>query len=159
MVIAPTTQFRWVQYTITAVFAAVLLIDAGVRVVLTFVLSVDTMVWLSSVIFYVGLFAMLAWMFSYVGRAPARASAAVLKRSVLHEPCLPTPRSETIDREVLRLRADKLQSALPACEAPVGPPLIEPVGACPECMGSKPPEGQGHRPGCSLAAALDTPSS
>jgi hypothetical protein len=69
-------QFRRVQYTITAVFAVVLLLDAGVRVVLTFVLPVATMVWLSSVIFYVGLFAMLMWMFSYVGRARARASAA-----------------------------------------------------------------------------------
>jgi hypothetical protein len=69
-------QFRRVQYTITAVFAAVLLLDAGARVVLTFVLPVATMVWLSSVIFYVGLFAMLTWMFSYVGRARDRASAA-----------------------------------------------------------------------------------
>jgi hypothetical protein len=69
-------QFRRVQYTITAVFAAVLLLDAGVRVVLTFALPTATMVWLSSVIFYVGLFAMLTWMFSYVGRSRARASAA-----------------------------------------------------------------------------------
>jgi len=27
-------------------------------------------------------------------------------------------------------------------------------GACPECAGSKPPEGRGHRPGCALAAVL-----
>jgi len=28
------------------------------------------------------------------------------------------------------------------------------TGACPECAGSSPPEGRGHRPGCALAAAL-----
>ncbi len=27
-------------------------------------------------------------------------------------------------------------------------------GACPECAGSAPPEGHGHRPGCAIAAAL-----
>jgi len=27
-------------------------------------------------------------------------------------------------------------------------------GACPECAGSAPPHGTGHRPGCALAAAL-----
>jgi hypothetical protein len=69
-------QFRRVQYTITAMWAAVLLLDAGVRVVLTFVLHIATMVWLSPVAFYVGLFAMMMWMFSYIGRARARASAA-----------------------------------------------------------------------------------
>jgi intracellular septation protein A len=69
-------QFRRVQYTITAVWAAVLLLDAGARVVLAFVLPVATMAWLSPVIFYVGLFATLMWMFSYVGRARVRASAA-----------------------------------------------------------------------------------
>ncbi|TMC77409.1 MAG: hypothetical protein E6I89_01635 [Chloroflexi bacterium] len=30
------------------------------------------------------------------------------------------------------------------------------TGACPECAGSAPPEGRGHRPGCALAAALAT---
>ena len=69
-------QFRRVQYTITAVWAAGLLLDAGVRVVLTFVLPVASMVWLSPVIFYAGLFALLMWMFSYIARARARASAA-----------------------------------------------------------------------------------
>jgi hypothetical protein len=69
-------QFRRVQYTITVAWAAILLVDAGTRVVLTFVLPTATMVWLSPAIFYVGLFAMLVWMFSYVGRARARASAA-----------------------------------------------------------------------------------
>ncbi len=28
------------------------------------------------------------------------------------------------------------------------------IGACPECGGSEPPAGRGHRPGCALAAAL-----
>jgi hypothetical protein len=28
------------------------------------------------------------------------------------------------------------------------------MGACPECMGTAPPDGTGHRPGCALAAAL-----
>jgi hypothetical protein len=28
------------------------------------------------------------------------------------------------------------------------------TGACPECAGSAPPEGRGHRRGCALAAAL-----
>jgi hypothetical protein len=28
------------------------------------------------------------------------------------------------------------------------------IGACPECAGSAPPLGTGHRPGCALAAAL-----
>ena len=69
-------EFRRVQYTITAVWAAALLLDAGLRVVLTFILSVATVVWLSPVIFYVGLLAMLIWMFSYVARARARAAAA-----------------------------------------------------------------------------------
>jgi hypothetical protein len=27
-------------------------------------------------------------------------------------------------------------------------------GACPECAGSKPPQGRGHRPGCAIAAVL-----
>jgi hypothetical protein len=34
---------------------------------------------------------------------------------------------------------------------------VRSIGACPECMGTKPPEGQGHRLGCSLAAALALP--
>ena len=34
---------------------------------------------------------------------------------------------------------------------------IASVGACPECLGSEPPYGQGHRPGCALAAALAIP--
>ena len=57
-------------------WATGLLLDAGVRVVLTFVLPVAAMVWLSPVIFYAGLFALMMWMFSYIVRARARASAA-----------------------------------------------------------------------------------
>jgi len=31
---------------------------------------------------------------------------------------------------------------------------IKSNGACPECAGSRPPDGRGHRPGCAVAAAL-----
>ena len=31
---------------------------------------------------------------------------------------------------------------------------VKSIGACPECSGSKPPDGRGHRPGCALALAL-----
>ena len=31
---------------------------------------------------------------------------------------------------------------------------VKSSGACPECAGSRPPDGSGHRPGCALAAAL-----
>lgn len=31
---------------------------------------------------------------------------------------------------------------------------IKSNGACPECGGSKPPEGRGHRAGCAVAAVL-----
>ena len=27
-------------------------------------------------------------------------------------------------------------------------------GACPECAGSRPPDGSGHRPGCAVATVL-----
>jgi hypothetical protein len=30
-------------------------------------------------------------------------------------------------------------------------------GACPECSGSAPPAGSGHRPGCAIAKALAQP--
>jgi hypothetical protein len=58
------------------VWAAILFLDSGVRLLLSFVLPVGSMVWLSPAIFYVGLFAMLMWMFSYIARARGRASAA-----------------------------------------------------------------------------------
>jgi hypothetical protein len=32
---------------------------------------------------------------------------------------------------------------------------VKSIGACPECAGSQPPEGRGHRPGCAWAAALE----
>jgi hypothetical protein len=31
---------------------------------------------------------------------------------------------------------------------------VQSIGACPECAGSKPPEGSGHRPGCAVAEAI-----
>ncbi|MEO8898616.1 MAG: VC0807 family protein [Candidatus Dormibacter sp.] len=69
-------QFRRVQYTITVVWAAVLLLDAAVRVALSYALPVATMVWLSQVVLYAGLIATMTWMFSYITRSRARAAAA-----------------------------------------------------------------------------------
>ncbi len=69
-------QFRHVQYTITVVWAAALLAEAAIRVVLVLLLPVGTMVWLSQVIFYAVLISVMVWMFSYVGRARGRAAAA-----------------------------------------------------------------------------------
>jgi hypothetical protein len=60
-----------------------------------------------------------------------------------------------MEDEIQRLRADvvELRRLLNKHQwaglAPAGA-----VGACPECAGSAPPEGRGHRPGCALAAAL-----
>jgi hypothetical protein len=31
---------------------------------------------------------------------------------------------------------------------------IKSNGACPECAGSRPPDGRGHRAGCAVAAVL-----
>jgi hypothetical protein len=69
-------QFRRVQYTISMVWAAVLLLDAAVRVALTYALPIATMVWLSPALLYGVLVATMTWMFSYVARSRARASAA-----------------------------------------------------------------------------------
>lgn len=33
---------------------------------------------------------------------------------------------------------------------------IKSNGACPECAGSKPPDGRGHRLGCAIAEVLAT---
>ena len=60
-----------------------------------------------------------------------------------------------IATEVGRLRAENaelrrlLRKHQWAGLAPVGT-----VGACPECAGSAPPEGRGHRPGCAIVVAL-----
>ncbi|HYM96309.1 MAG TPA: hypothetical protein VET26_03325 [Candidatus Sulfotelmatobacter sp.] len=35
---------------------------------------------------------------------------------------------------------------------------VQSIGACPECAGTQPPEGRGHRAGCAIAAALAAPS-
>ncbi len=32
---------------------------------------------------------------------------------------------------------------------------IKSIGCCPECMGTEPPHGTGHRPGCAIPAALE----
>lgn len=59
------------------------------------------------------------------------------------------------DEELVRLRAEnaELKRLLMKHQwsglTPVGS-----LGACPECSGTAPPEGTGHRPGCALASAL-----
>ncbi|HKW60097.1 MAG TPA: hypothetical protein VJR46_10140 [Candidatus Dormibacteraeota bacterium] len=59
------------------------------------------------------------------------------------------------DEEIVRLRAEngELKRLLLKHQwsglTPVGS-----SGACPECMGTAPPHGTGHRPGCALAVAL-----
>lgn len=57
--------------------------------------------------------------------------------------------------EVERLRAEveRLRGLLEKHQW-AGLTPIKSIGACPECMGTKPPEGKGHRPGCAIAAAL-----
>ena len=63
-----------------------------------------------------------------------------------------------IENEVLRLRAENAELLrLLDKHQWSGLTPIKSIGACPECMGAKPPEGQGHRVGCSLAAALAIP--
>jgi hypothetical protein len=57
--------------------------------------------------------------------------------------------------EVERLRAevDRLRALLEKHQW-AGLTPIKSIGSCPECAGTKPPEGRGHRPGCAIAAAL-----
>jgi hypothetical protein len=63
-----------------------------------------------------------------------------------------------IEDEVLRLRAENAElHRLLEKHQWSGLTPIQSVGACPECLGSEPPYGQGHRPGCALAAALAIP--
>lgn len=69
-------QFRRVQYTITIVWAVVLVTEAIVRVALVFVLPVSTFVWLSPMIFYGALIGTMVWMFAYVQRTRGEAVLA-----------------------------------------------------------------------------------
>ena len=65
---------------------------------------------------------------------------------------------EMIEEEVRRLRAENAElHRLLEKHQWSGLTPIKSVGACPECVGSKPPDGRGHRPGCAVAAALATP--
>ncbi|TMF69497.1 MAG: hypothetical protein E6H99_05845 [Chloroflexi bacterium] len=59
------------------------------------------------------------------------------------------------DDEVLRLRAEiaELRRLLNKHQW-AGLTPVSSTGACPECAGSAPPIGSGHRPGCAIAAAL-----
>lgn len=66
--------FRRVQYTITWVWAIAFLADAGVRLALVSLLPVSTMVWLSQVLLYAVIIAVMTWMFGYIGRTTARAA-------------------------------------------------------------------------------------
>lgn len=57
--------------------------------------------------------------------------------------------------EVVRLRAENAElKRLLLKHQWAGLTPVGSMGACPECMGTAPPEGTGHRPGCALAAAL-----
>jgi len=60
-----------------------------------------------------------------------------------------------VEDEVARLRAEvaELRRLLVKHQF-AGLTPIGSVGVCPECDGAAPPEGTGHRRGCSLAAAL-----
>jgi hypothetical protein len=62
---------------------------------------------------------------------------------------------EMSDEEVRSLRAEnaELRRLLDKHQW-AGLTPIKSIGACPECAGSRPPEGGGHRPGCAVAAAL-----
>ncbi len=60
-----------------------------------------------------------------------------------------------MEDEVQRLRAENAElHRLLAKHQWSGLTPVGAVGACPECAGTEPPEGRGHRPGCALAAAL-----
>jgi hypothetical protein len=63
--------------------------------------------------------------------------------------------AEMSDEEVRSLRAEnaELRRLLDKHQW-AGLTPIKSIGACPECAGSRPPEGRGHRPGCAVAAAL-----
>ena len=57
--------------------------------------------------------------------------------------------------EISRLRAENAElRRLLAKHQWAGLTPVGATGACPECAGSAPPEGRGHRPGCAWAAAL-----
>jgi hypothetical protein len=59
------------------------------------------------------------------------------------------------EAEVGRLRAENAElRRLLAKNQWGGLTPVKSNGACPECSGSKPPAGGGHRPGCAVAAAL-----
>ena len=64
-------------------------------------------------------------------------------------------RLEMSDQEIRGLRAEnaELRRLLDKHQWG-GLTPVKSNGACPECAGSKPPLGGGHRPGCALAAAL-----
>jgi hypothetical protein len=59
------------------------------------------------------------------------------------------------DDEIARLRTENAElKRLLLKHQWAGLTPVGSMGACPECMGTAPPDGTGHRPGCALAAAL-----
>ncbi len=59
------------------------------------------------------------------------------------------------DDEVARLKAENAElKRLLLKHQWSGLTPVGSSGACPECLGTAPPHGAGHRPGCALAAAL-----
>ena len=59
------------------------------------------------------------------------------------------------DDELTRLRAENAElRRLLHKHQWAGLTPLHSNGACPECSGSAPPIGRGHRPGCAIAKAL-----
>ena len=59
------------------------------------------------------------------------------------------------DDELRRLRAENAElRRLLNKHQWAGLTPVASSGACPECAGTAPPDGRGHRPGCAIAEAL-----
>ncbi len=65
---------------------------------------------------------------------------------------------EMSDADVRRLQAENAElKRLLEKHQWAGLTPLHSNGACPECSGSAPPIGRGHRPGCAIARALAHP--
>jgi hypothetical protein len=59
------------------------------------------------------------------------------------------------DKDINDLRAENAElRRLLAKHQWAGLTPVKSTGACPECAGSQPPSGGGHRPGCAVARVL-----
>jgi hypothetical protein len=59
------------------------------------------------------------------------------------------------DEEIVRLRGENAElKRLLLKHQWSGLTPVGSIGACPECLGTAPPHGTGHRAGCALASAL-----